>query len=219
MTAIYWPSALRLTAAAPPRLEMMDRSGGPALGGGEQITESPTGRWVMQVTTVIRDRATLLAWHALAASLRGRGGEILMPVASCLTQPGTLTTTAFVEAGGATTFFDDGFGFVEEGTPALLSATAPLNSTTLDVTTAAALAPGHYIGLADRLHLIAEVTPLDGAQRLTITPWTRAAHVPGTAVLLRTAVCRMRLKDPAQLSIPVSLGRFAAPTLDFVEAF
>ena len=217
--AIFWPGALPMTAWASPVLEGSDRSGGVSLSGGEQITETPAGRWVMQVTALVHNRATAKAWQSLVAGLGGRAGEILMPVKACLTQPGSVITTRFSDVEGPTTF-DDGFGFVEDALPIVLAEAAPLNSTEITVSGHSDFEIGQYIGLVDRAHIIRDVLPLPGGgARLTIAPWTRAAHPAGAPVSTRTTVIRMRLRDAKQLQQPFDMGRFARPTLDFIEAF
>lgn len=218
---IHWPAALRFTAYSPPVLENSDRSGGVSLSGGEQIIVSPSGRWAMQVTTILRDQTTMLAWRALCAQFAGsRGAEILMPVTACLTQPGAILRTLFLETGGALTPFDDGLGFIEEQYPAALISDVSLNATVLNIGCDVDIQPGHYVGIRDRLYAVQSVSKFGiSTFACTIAPWTRAAALAGDPVLLRTAVCRMRLRDPQQLQQPVDLGRFARPTLDFVEAF
>lgn len=217
--AISWPGALRIVAYAPPRLENTDRSGGVTLAGGEQIIESPSARWAMQVTCIVNDPASLLAWHSLAARLRGRSGEILMPVTACITQPGGVTLTEFEGSGGGLTRFDSGAAFVGEEHAGALLTSVGVNATVLHITTTADLQVGHYLGVGDRLHFITGFSRSVDDYLVTISPWTREAYAAGAAIAFRLAVCRMRLKDPSQLLQPLDLGRFARPTLDFVEAF
>jgi len=220
MTAdVYWPPALAPSAWSLPALENAVRGSGVNLAGVEQTVLSPAGRWAMTVQVHLRDRATHTAFAALMAHLRwGRGGSVLVPAGACLVQPAGAMTTRFVEPDSAIADFDDGLGFLEEALVATLAAPAALNATDLLVSCAGPLEPGMYFGLGDRLHQMVSAEPAgDGLWRVTVAPWTRAAHAAGADIKFRFAVCRMtpraELRPPA-----LSGGRFGEVTLELVES-
>ena len=206
MTAdVYWPPALAPSAWSLPALENAVRGSGVNLAGVEQTVLSPAGRWAMTVQVHLprihrhgqtglvphmRDRATHTAFAALMAHLRwGRGGSVLVPAGACLVQPAGAMTTRFVEPDSAIADFDDGLGFLEEALVATLAAPAALNATDLLVSCAGPLEPGMYFGLGDRLHQMVSAEPAgDGLWRVTVAPWTRAAHAAGADIKFRFAV-------------------------------
>lgn len=218
MAIATWPAALRPREWSLPELDKATLGGGQTIGGAEDIVAIAGGRWRRSLSFDIRNTETLRAWNLLRAVAGTKDRIIRVPLVGCMTQPGSRLFTAFDDTTG-TTFFDDGFGFVEEVEAATLAEAASLNATTVTVASAMPFQVGDYIGLRDRLHHITDAAPVSaGVRRFTIRPWLREALPAGEPVLSRTAVCRMRLVDDAPMRTPLSLGRFASITLDYQEA-
>lgn len=224
-----WPPALRFSEVMlEPR--SLTRSSGQSVSGSEQITVSPTARWVGTMTVPIADRRhgrpehqdAVLAWRWMKAG--GRASVILVPAKDGRgpAHRAGLVPCSYVvpHSDGAT--FSDGSGYGQSFTGASLAEDVAMNATQIRIGLPAGLEllPGMRFSMpGGRLHEITDFVDRAGTVwTVKIGPWTVAAWPAGTQLEFDQPVCRMRLASDETGALSLSLNRFATPTIEFVEA-
>lgn len=203
------------------------RSGGVSLTGQEQTVTSDAGVWgIRYVDIPIRRADQVRVYRAIAARLNGRAGSILVPVYDCRQTPWPVVAGKRVTSYGSLShsdgsLFSDRSGYRQPVIVAYLAAEAALRATTLTVgiSYGAALQGGEHFSIGERLYRIASVQPgMGGLVTVQVWPPLREAAPAGAALEFDRPVCRMRLASDDAMPLDLDLGRFAGPTVSFVEA-
>lgn len=204
-----------------PNLRGMTLSGGRAISGVEQVVAGVAGYWETTYSEIaVHDHETARKYRALLARLRA-GELIALPIKDPYMTPATVTAT--------------------------VAASAALRATTIQIAVLGVdPVEGMYFSIGDRLYAITEVTvaPGDGAafvpwndgqvwedtgvwndsglhtsQTFTVKfqPPLRDAAASGATVDFSNLRVLSRIKSAADGDIDYDIGRFATPTLVFVE--
>ncbi|MDP2358024.1 MAG: hypothetical protein Q8M31_18435 [Beijerinckiaceae bacterium] len=212
---IVWPSLLtprgiRFT------FDARTRSGGVSITGAEQIAASNGGFWRASLIGIpVVSQQKRHAWRALEAQIQGRTNDVLVPVFS-IDQP--------VMIGGIPhsdeALFSDGSGYSQRDISAVFTSGAALRATEITLTVlGATVQPGQYFSVGTgRLHLIASLLEVDGDD-ITIRIWPplREPVEEGADADFSAPKCRMKLATDNEMAAEFDLGRFASPTVEFVE--
>lgn len=225
VSAMDWPIAL------PPWkvdffVDQPSRSGGASLTGSEQIIVSNAGRWRASVTLTVRGEAANLALRAMVASLEGRAGTILVPVWERFRSKDmdgrTLSPASGVGYSCSDYNFDvTGFGQSDAVFAQMaVNASAGATQISVDLVDGEGPRPGHFFGIADRIHRCAAVWQEEEGDPTQIRFWPRlrAAALAGATVILDRPVCLMRFQDDAAGDVALSRAQSGVVKLDFVEA-
>jgi hypothetical protein len=214
---IVWPALL-----TPRSIEFMfdsrSRSGGPTLTGVEQIVGSSGGLWRARLVSIpVVSDVKRKVWRALEAQIQGRTNEVLVPVFN-IDNPG-LVIGGITHSDGST--FSDDTGYSQSEVTAEFSSAAALRATEITLTvTNGTIEPGHYfsVGLG-RLYTVAALVSEAGSNvTVNIWPPLREAALQGAPAEFCNPTCRMRLASDDGMKAEFELGRFASPSVDFVEA-
>lgn len=204
-----------------PNLRGMTLSGGRALSGVEQVVAGAAGFWEVTYSEIaVYDQDTARKYRALLARLRS--GELIeLPIHDPYMTPATVTATVAADAANRAT---------------------TIQLAVLGVEPTA----GMFFSISTRLYQITEVTvsPADGvafvpwndgqiweddgvwnddglhtSQTFTVKfqPPLRAAATSGATVDFSNLRVLSRIKSAADGDIDYDIGRFATPTLVFVE--
>jgi len=205
--------------------EGASRSAGQSLSGSEQVT-AINPRWRARVAGPVVTETTVLAWRGFVGAMNGRAGTVLVPKWE---QHGVrdangrmLSDIDMASYDGDTLNFDlTGFG-QSDLVHATLAANATLNGTRISVSVLDGQGPqpGHYFGIAERLHLVThhwQESPDDPVQ-LQFTPWLRASALAGSRVILDRPVCEMRFAQDMTGELELDMGLWGNGALEFVEA-
>lgn len=216
---IIWPACLLKPASVLPLPQMQSRGGGAGVLGVEQVVQSPAWAWSIKLSAIsIRTRQQILAWRTIEGQLDGRAGTILVPVYDWARSPSGRRKLA-PYGDGAT--HSDGSEFAGPATNITMHAAAAVNATTLDVVWhGTAPQPGQHFSLGQRLHrVVAMDVTGTGRATLTIRPWLREAAAVDDVLDFDEPACVCRLAKDDGMAMDLELWKFAAPSVDFVEAF
>lgn len=214
---IVWPKLL-----TPRSIEFMfdsrSRSGGPSLTGVEQITASSGGLWRARLVSLpVVSTEKRKVWRALEAQLQGRTNEVLVPVFN-IDNPGLLI-------GGVThsdgSLFSDDTGYSQSEVTAEFASAAALRATQITLTVlGGTIEPGHYFSVGQgRLYVIGSLVEQDGDDfTVNIWPPLRESADESASAEFCNPFCRMRLASDDGMRAEFEFGRFAFPTVDFIEA-
>lgn len=221
---ITWNPILRARAGEPV-LRNLAASGGRSPTGREQRVLGDAGFWVIPMRgIVVNTRERAAAFRAMVARLR-QGEDIILPICDLYTPRGARSSGAWIT----------------------VAANAALRATQIGLTcTEVDIRPGHHFSVGDRLHLVTQVvsgpisppfvnpvstdTPLMDDEAWTdsvsgssdyvvkIAPPLRSAVTAGQTVSFRDLKVRCVLQDLGDGDLDLDLGRFAQPSLTFVES-
>jgi hypothetical protein len=234
MTGKHWPDTVK-PASVLFYPELPSASGGPALGGSEQVVFSSAGRWHAKLTMsvrlkrepVVNSRERVLSARAIVAYLKGRSNIVYMPVFDSYSAPSPAAggTQGLVKGipHSDGTLFSDGTGYAQFSSPATLAATAAKGSLAATVDLLAStqtVYAGQYFGLGDcELYLIDSVVD-NGAGNFSLTFWPplRSTHVVGATVNFDTPTCAMRLAADDSALLNFTPAFVADQEIELVEA-
>lgn len=218
-----WPAVLRCRSRRP-YLTGQSISGGRSIAGTSQAIASSAGYWRIDLAgVVIVDRRTLLAWRRIEGALEGRANTI--DVAVCdVSRPYGISASDVPHDDDM--LFDDDTPYTHDP-QARLDAAASLRATTLTIEKLVdtlwfeggeTFSLEHAAAWGNRLYRVKAVTAQDETTAtVQITPPLRAAIARHATVELATPRCRMRLADDEGMAAEIDLGRFAQPSVSFVE--
>ncbi|MFU0504113.1 hypothetical protein [Pseudaminobacter sp. NGMCC 1.201702] len=216
---IRWPRAV--LRPQNPSFDIAPRSlAAPAsVSGATQVVSSDAGIWKATFgSVIIRDRQHVLAWRAIANLLEGRLGSILVPVCRGY-QPVPEGSKPLYEPvpHSDDAFFDDGTGYVGRVIDVVTVGSMALRavSGTVAVNYAGTIEPGQHFSVGERLYRVRSFNPDTGA--ITFRPPLREAVPSGTNIEFDEPVVRMRLATDGEMDLPLDLGRFAFPSVNFIE--
>jgi len=223
MTAFAWPEETLPPLAIGAFVDVRTITPGPALDGTELIGATSAGVWRIVLDRVaVNSLARRLIWEAVRARLKGRSGLCQVPLYRGPVAPwpsiagGRRTEVTFAD--GAR--FSDGTAFYQQRI-VVTAAAASAGATTVVLTqvSGSRIGEGHVFGVgADRAYEIAAVTSRAGSVvACTISPPLRAALASGTRVDFERPRVRCRLETDDGMAAAFEAGRFAAPSVRFVE--
>jgi hypothetical protein len=193
------------------------RSGGVSINGLEQLVASGGGVWRARLISIpVVTETKRRVWRAIQAQTQGRAKEVLVPV-FCIDQPEMIGGIPHSDG----TFFSDGSGYSQGSISAELTEDAPLRATQITLNVAgSSIDPGHYFEIGNgRLHTISALVEEDGDEKtFDIWPPLREAATAGSSANFSDPKCRMRLATDDAMKAEFELGRFAFPTVEFIEA-
>lgn len=213
---IVWP-ALLTPRSIRFMIDARSRSGGVSLVGVEQIIASSGGVWRATLGGIpVVTQAKRLAWRALEAQIQGRANEVLVPV-FCLDQPVMIDGITHSDD----TLFSDASGYSQGAVTAVFASAAALRATEITLTVlGGTVQPGQYFSVGQgRLYLIGSLVSTAGDDStFQIWPPLREAVLIGADANFASPQCRMRLASDDAMSAEFDLGRFASPSVEFIEA-
>lgn len=193
----------------------------PSVSGFGQVVASDAGIWKVTLGNVlVRDRASVIAFRAIANRLEGRLNPILVPLCRAY-QP---VPEGAVEAGlyeavphGDEAFFSDGSGYVGRVIDVVTVGAwaARAVSGFVAVNYAGTVEPGQHFSVDGRLYRVRTFDADTGA--MTFRPPLREAVPSGAQLEFDDPVVRCRLADDAGMDLELALRRFGNPTVNFIE--
>lgn len=215
MAEFDWPAALKFRSIqlTPPGSM---RQGAEAMSGVTQIVQRPPGAWRATISgIVIRDAGTAQAYRVLLARLK-RGDVVWAPVA-------------------------DPYGVADPAATAVVASPAAQRATTIAVALhGMMIAPGQYLSIEGRLHMVLStgggyyallVSDLpwgdtmpwrdDGASQISLElyPGLRFPLAGGESPAVLRPTIRLRLPTDAADAAPLDWLKFATTELSLVEAY
>lgn len=219
---IRWPiSRLRAQNVA---FDIAPRSlaGPSSVSGFTQTVSADAGLWKATLGGIIvKSRAEVLAFRAIANLLEGRLGTILIPLCRAY-QPvpdGAVEDGLYDEVPhDDDTLFDDDTGYVGTVIDVVAAAPAAVRAVSMTVTVnyAGDIEPGQHFSLGDgRLYRVRTFDADTGA--MTFRPPLREAVLAGDRLEFDDPVLRCRLASDDAMNLELSLRRFGSPSVAFVE--
>ncbi len=214
---IYWPSKLApLSVACNPAPRSL--AGTPSLSGLQQNVASFAGVWMIAFEGVgITEAAQIKLWRAVQAQADGRINKLVVPVRdiSGLRPGGNLYREATDFGDGAA--FDDGATY--EGDIDATVAIAARGATEITIDGPVSLLDaGQNFSIGERLYRIKSVGEISGTTvSVKIWPPLREAAIADTPLNFLRPVCTVRLATDNEMDLTLIAGKFAAPTVRFIE--
>ncbi len=228
MAAIVWPCAILVprNIAVDPAYRSV--AGPSSVSGFGQVVASDAGLWKATYDGIpVHDQKGLSLvklWRAISTLAEGRLNPLLICVHDIERHP-IPAGVSYDGLGGQVphsddAFFDDDTGYVSSWIVVSTAAGAALRATTLSLTKTASgdLEPGNRFSIGERLYQIKHVTSQsDGAAVVTIWPPMREAVDAGAVLNFDSPVVRVRLASDAEMDLPLELGRWSFPSVNFIE--
>lgn len=198
-------------------------AGPSSVSGVTQVVSSDAGIFKITLGSIIvKSRAEVLAFRAIANLLEGRLGQILIPICRQY-QP----VPAAAVADGLyddvphddDTLFDDDTGYVGTVIDVVAAAPAAVRAVSMTVTVnyAGDIEPGQHFSLGNgRLYRVRTFDADTGA--MTFRPPLREAVAAGDRLEFDNPVLLCRLASDTEMNLELSLRRFGSPTVNFVES-
>jgi hypothetical protein len=234
MTTPRWPQTL------PPKettftVDLPSTSGGPAIGGYEQVVQSTTGRWSASFTFHISPHRPVggngvLFFRWFQGYMQGRANSIVMPVFDRGLTPAGLAGSLLAPVTHSDgTSFSDGTLYDQPSTPAQFAGAWPVGALSLMVNMLAGQTPqpGQHFSAGERLYRIESAMPylglvVPGAApvywTLDIWPPLRFAVTDGQWCEFDNPACIMRLAKDDGAQLALKPGYQGDVTIDLVEA-
>lgn len=222
---LRWPEKVLIPATQAIDPAARSLSGSANLKGSAQVAASSAGTWTgMFGSVAMRGRKTrILVWRSLSVLLYGRTNPVLVPrgrgwqpVPAGAEEAGTWDPVPH----GDTSLFDDGAGYESSSIDITVASDALAGATTIevDIHLSGTLEPGQDFSLEERLYRISGIAYAEGgAASITFLPPLREDVLAGTVFEMDDPVCRMRLASDGEMSLPLELLKFAAPSVNFLE--
>lgn len=216
---IRWPRAVLRPQNASFDIAPRSLAAPSSVSGVGQVVSSDAGIWKATFSNVvIRDRQHVLAFRAIANLLEGRLGSILVPFCRGYQPvPGDADGLYEQVPHSDDSFFDDDTGYVGRVIDVVTVGPMALRavSGTVSVNYAGQVEPGQHFSVGERLYRVRSFNPDTGA--ITFRPPLREAVPSGTNLEFDSPVCRMRLATDSEMDLPLDLGRFSFPSVNFIE--
>lgn len=190
-----------------------------SVSGVSQVVSSDAGIWKVTYDAVpVFDEQRVKAWRAIANLLEGRLGSILVPITQFY-QPVPAGSEPLYQPvpHSDDSFFDDDTGYVGRVIDVVTVGSMALRavSGTVAVNYAGQIEPGQHFSVGERLYRVRSFNPDTGA--ITFRPPLRESVPSGTNLEFDDPVCRMRLATDSEMDLPLDLGRFSFPSVNFIE--
>lgn len=224
MAIIDLPPTLRISDRSDPHLSPLNRSGGMALNGVEQVIGTGAFRWVWRAVMLVRNAADARSWRMTKALLQGRLNYLRATVCDRY-RLNRREIGAYPFTGPAIPYSDDetysdGTGFALEQPGSELSASAAADATTVYIDAGSLgdyMSNGLFFSINDWLYQVTAWTVSGDDFALTFTPPLRDAASIGTEVLFSPrSLWVLASDDDGQVDL--NNGRFGAVTLNLIEA-
>jgi hypothetical protein len=223
MATVLWPFEVLMPQHISVDIASRSLSGAVAISGAVQVVSSDAGIWKVTYQEVaVVDRARILAWRGISGLLEGRLNPILVPVTRFYQPAWIEDENGDVEpiphSDGA--FFGDGSGYVGSVNSVTLAGSVAARATTANISIAygGTLEPGQHFSLGERLYRVRSVTyTSDTAATITFRPPLREAASLGDRLEFDAPICRMKLAVDNAMDLPLEIGRWSFPTVNFVE--
>ena len=222
MAIIDLPSALRISDRSDPHLSPLNRSGGVAMNGEEQVIGTGASRWIWRAVLPIRDAASARALRWVKSQLKGRINYLRVTV--CDQYRITRREVGWLSSDG--TMWDNDQPF-DNNQPwaalqpvSTLDASASEGATTIVIDADAVsdfMALGVFFSLDDWLYQVTDYSISGDDMTLTFEPPLKADATSGAFVLFHPrSIWVLASDDEARLDL--RNGRFGAVELNLVEA-
>lgn len=217
---IRWPDAVLRPQNVAFDIAPRSLAGPSSVSGVTQVVASDAGIWKATLGGVIvKSRAEVLAFRAIANLLEGRLGTILVPLCRAY-QPVPADSDALYDdvPHSDDSLFEDDTGYVGTVIDVVAAAPAAVRAVSMTVTVnyAGDIEPGQHFSLGERLYRVRTFDAGTGA--MTFRPPLREAAAAGDALNFDDPVCLMRLASDDAMNLELSLRRFGNPTVNFIEA-
>jgi hypothetical protein len=203
-------------------IDARSQTGGASQTGVEQTRASSGGLWRATLGSIpIMTREKRNIWRALEAQIQGRTNEVIVPVFS-LDQPevdGLTYIKGIPHSDGS--FFSNGAGYAQGVISAAFTSAAALRATQITIAIGGgSIEPGQYFSApTGRLYRIASIVSTSGNDvTLNVWPPFREAVDAGISANFHWPTCKMKLASDDAMAAEFDLGRFASPSVEFIEA-
>jgi hypothetical protein len=226
--AVVWPCDVLVprNVAVDPAFRSL--SGPSAVSGFTQAVASDAGIWKAVFDGIpVHDAfggSLIQLWRAIAVQAEGRLNPILISVHDIERKPFTIGLSDADLKGEVPhsddALFDDGAGYVSSVIDVSLLSDATIRSTMLNVIKALSgdLEPGHRFSIGERLYQVRSVVAQDAVTAtIKIWPPLREAWHAGSRLEFDRPVLRVRLASDKEMDLPLELGRWSFPTVNFIE--
>jgi hypothetical protein len=219
MATIRWPCDVLRSQNIAADIAPRSLAAPSSVSGVAQVVASDAGIWKVTLGNVlVRDRASVITFRAIANLLEGRLNPILVPLCRAY-QPVPAGSVGLYEAvpHSDDAFFGDDTGYVGRVIDVVTVGTwaARAVSGFVAVNYAGTIEPGQHFSVGERLYRVRTFDPDIGA--MTFRPPLREAIPSGTNLEFDDPVVRCRLADDAGMDLDLSMRRFAQPSVSFVE--
>lgn len=224
MAIIDLPPNLRITDRGDPHLSPLNRSGGQAMNGEEQVIGTGAARWVWNATLLVRNAADARSWRQAKSLLEGRVNYLRTHVCDRYRlnrrEIGAYPFTGEALPHSDGSFYSDGSGHELEQPNTILTADAAEGATAISIAApplGSYMSNGLFFSIDDWLYQVVG-WELEGLEfNLTIKPGLKAAAANLDQVLFDPrALWVVASDDEGQVSL--SQGRFGAIQLSLIEA-
>lgn len=219
MATIRWPCDVLRSQNIAADIAPRSLAAPSSVSGVAQVVASDAGIWKVTLGNVlVRDRASVITFRAIANLLEGRLNPILVPLCRAY-QPVPAGSGSLYEqvphSDGA--IFDDDTGYVGRVIDVVTVGgwAARAVSGFVQVNYAGTIEPGQHFSAGERLYRVRTFDADTGA--ITFRPPLREAVPSGTNLEFDDPVCLMRLADDAGMDLDLSMRRFSQPSVSFVE--
>lgn len=223
MATIDLPPNLRITDRSDPHLSPLNRSGGQAMNGEEQVIGTGASRWVWRLTLLIRNAGDARSWRATKTPLEGRLNYLRTRVCDryrlTRREIGAYPTSGPALPFSDGTSFSDDTGFQLAQPSTTLSEEAAEGDTSIVVAAAPLgdyMSSGLFFSIDDWLYQVTGWEAEGTDFVLTFMPPLRSAPGESPVDFNPTAVWVLASDDEGQVDL--SQGRFGAVTLNLIEA-
>ena len=222
---LRWPDALLHPQNVAFNIAARTLAAPSSVSGLTQVVASDAGIWKATYGEVlIRNRAQILTFRAIAARLEGRLQPIVVPLCRAW-QPGGGAGSGGDSLYDAVphddlAFFDDGSGYVGGGISVETFSALPARAVTASVVIhyGGRIEPGQHFSIGERLYRILAVTySTPTTAVLSFRPPLREAVAEGARLNFDDPVVRCRLASDESMDLDLALHKYGSPTVEFIE--
>jgi hypothetical protein len=197
-------------------------AGPSSISGVSQVVASDAGIWRLTLGSIpVLDQRRVILWRTLSGLAEGRMNPFLVPVTRFY-QPYAPEWTSQYEPAPHTDagVFNDGSEYQGAVIDVTLASNIPVRGTTANIAIHVAheIQPGQHFSIGERLYRIRTIEKTgEGAATITFRPPAREAATIGTRLEFDLPVCRMRLASDNEMDLALDYGRWAFPSVNFIE--
>jgi len=197
-------------------------AGPSSISGVAQVVASDAGIWRLTLGSIpVVDERRVLLWRSLSALAEGRMDSFLVPITRFY-QPYAAEWASHYEPTphSDVTPFSDGSEYEGAVIDVALASNIPVRgaTATIAIHTAHEIQPGQHFSIGERLYRIRTIEKTgEGAATITFRPPAREAATIGAMLEFDQPICRMRLASDNEMDLALDYGRWAFPSVIFIE--
>lgn len=197
-------------------------AGPSSVSGVAQVVASDAGLWRLTLGSIpVVDQRRVLLWRSLSEWAEGRMNPFLVPITRFYQPYAPEWETLYEPVPHSDDSpFNDGSAYQGQVIDVTLASNIPVRGTTATIAIHVAheIQPGQHFSIDERLYRIRTIEHVgEGSATITFRPPAREAATIGTRLEFDFPVCRMRLASDSELELALDYGRWAYPSVNFVE--